>query len=189
MVHIIFDPSLINGGNNIEIQSGSGTSRHFEGFGPHHQRGYGAFFAGYPRQRGAGIGDLFRRFWRVLKPFAQTLTPVVKSAGRALGEEGLATTARVLSDVVQGANIKDSLTNQGREGAQNLLARAQKNLQNSTGKQSLQKGEGYKRKRKSNDGVILKSANHFVGRLVPAKKVVAATINKKRKRIDNLGIY
>lgn len=172
MVHIIFDPS--NG--SIVDQTGDG---HFRGLS-NYQRGYG-HFVGLRHQRGAGLGDIFRRFWRVLKPIAKTLAPIATSAGKALGEEGLATTARVLSDVVQGGNLKESVQSQGREGVRKLFGRAEKSLTGSGRKR------GYKRKRNNATNVILKPVDDFVGRLVP-QKVIAAN-KKKRQRIDNLGNY
>lgn len=166
MVHVIFDGGSLSLADYY--QSGNGAA-YFEGL-PLYQRGHG-YFAGMPlRQRGHGLGDILRTFWRLLKPMAV-------SAGKAVGQEGLATTARVLNDVVGGQNLKDSLASEGREGVRHLLDRASKSSH-------LQRGSGkrYKKRRTIKGQVILKPSE-VVGKLVPASKL------NKRRRIDILGHY
>src|SRR5882724_4927829 len=118
MVYVRFDPSSINYESFFEQQTGSGS--YFEGLPLYQQRGHG-YLARFPRQHGEGLGDIFRSFWRFMKPMARKLAPVVASAGKAIGEEGLATTARVLNNVVQGNELKDAITSEGKEGIRNLL--------------------------------------------------------------------
>ena len=175
-MRVLFDPSESSSSSSSADQTGQGGLQHhhyFQGLPPY-QRGYG-YFAGFPRQRGAGIGDVIRRVWRFLKPS-------LMSAGKAIGQEGLATTARTLSDVVQGTNVKDAITNQGLEGVGNLLGKAQETLKS---KRPQQQGKGRgKRGRTRKDKVILKPID-LIGTSVSAKAV-----NKnKRKKIDNLGPY
>ena len=132
-MHVRFDPSNISYDKFFQIGSGVSSPQYFEGLPVYFQRGHGL----YRYQSGAGIGDVFRRFWRFLKP-------VMISAGRSIGEEGLATTARVLNNVVDGGNIKEALQTEGKEGIRNLLSKAEQRL-------SAQKGQGRKRKRKKNN--------------------------------------
>jgi hypothetical protein len=174
-MHIIFDPSV--GGFNFGeySQSGEGIG-YYKGLPPY-QRGYGRYVGMPPYQRGAGLGDIFRKFWRVLQPIAKSLGPVVSSAGKAIGQEGLATTARVLSDVVQGTELKDAIEREGRQGARNLLSRAQRKL-TTDGQSGRGRHRSYKRKAKFKKKVILKPDNKFVGRIVRGIK---------KPRFDNLG--
>lgn len=161
MVHVRFDPSDI--GYDSYFQTGSG---YFEGLPLYKQRGYG-------NQQGAGLGNLFRQFWRFLKPMAKSLAPVVASAGKAIGEEGLATTARVLNNVVEGGDLKDAISSEGREGVRNLLTRAERKL-------SRQKGSGKRRRKQS----ITFKPNDLVG-----KSVLKKSVPRKRRRVDAFGSY
>ena len=76
------------------------------------QQGSGPYFVGF-RQRGYGLGDIFRHAWRFLRPIVQTL-----------GKEGLNAGARILNDVHQGANLKTAVKKQGAQSAQRLLQSA-----------------------------------------------------------------
>jgi len=190
-MHVRFNPSEIRYDsyfNQIGGSVGSGDIKYFEGSPVYFQRGHG-YYAGYrlPLQTGTGFGDVFRKFWRFLKPVARSLQPIVASAGKAIGEEGLATTARVLNDVVQGTDIKDALANEGREGISNLLGRAQRKLQKGSG--ATGKG-GIKQQRRSRgtESVIFKP-NPFVGKSVLKKSAFPAPLTRKRKRVDAFGPY
>jgi hypothetical protein len=203
-MRVIFDPSTTSsggGGGGGEQLVGNGAA-YFQGMPPY-QRGYGAYFTGVPHQRGAGIGTVFRKFWRFLKPLTQSLGPVMSSAGRAIGQEGLATTARVLSDVVQGNELKNALETEGRQGVRNLLGRAQRKLDPSSsaipisaagaqsgGRAALRPSvKRYKRRAPSRRRVILQPADDlFVGRHLRGGGPATANLNKK-KRFDNLGQY
>jgi hypothetical protein len=89
-MRVIFD------GSSLRLnQSGAGAISYFEGL-PIYQRGFGAYAV---RQRGAGVGNVLRSLWRFLKPIASTISPLVMSAGKELGREGLSTTARILNKV------------------------------------------------------------------------------------------
>ena len=182
MVRVIFDPTDVRLDGYFQVGGGSsGNERYFEGFPPY-QRGYG-WFAGMPRQRGAGLGDIFRSLWRVLKPLAKRVGPVLSSAGKAVGEEGLAATARILNDVVQGGDLKQSLVSEGREGVRNLLGRAERKLASQTGSGS----KNNRKKRKTINKIILKPED-VVGRFVPAR-AIKGNLKNKRKRVDILGSY
>ena len=88
-----------------------------------YQFGGGAYtaFAGVPYQRGAGIGSIFRSLLRYL-------IPIGKQAGAAIGRQGLESGVRVLSDVLDGRNVRQSLADEGRSGLKSLLDKASLNL-------------------------------------------------------------
>ena len=174
MVREAFDGSLIRMEN---FQIGSGFS-YFEGLPPY-QRGYGGVFAGYPRQRGDGLGDIFKGLWRYLKPALKNITPALKEAGKAIGQEGLATSARVLTDVVKGGDLKEALATEGREGVSNLLQKAEQKIRG-----PRQRGEGRRRRKKRGGSVIIKPES-LIGTKVP----VEAVIRSKRQRKDIFGQY
>lgn len=140
MVHVIFDVNSIN----VEDVLNS-------------QRGRGLYFEGMPYQRGYGIqrgGGFFRSILRYLMPS-------LKSAGKALVSEGLSTGSRILGDLSEGKDLKESIVQEGKQGVKNLAEKTYKRMYG--GKRSL------KRKR-------------VVGRSVGARPI-------KRRRIDNLGFY
>jgi hypothetical protein len=118
-----------------------------------------------------------------MKPMARKLAPVVASAGKTIGEEGLATTARVLNNVVQGNELKDAITSEGKEGIRNLLGRAERKL--STQRGSGGGGKSRKRARKQDSGLLFKPSN-LVGKSVLKKSVVPS---KKKTRFDSFGQY
>jgi hypothetical protein len=164
-MHVRFDPSIIKYDNFFQV--GSGPQQYFEGSPVYFQRGHG-YYSSY-RQSGAGLGDVFRRLWRFLKP-------VVSSAGRAIGEEGLATTARVLTNVVEGGDLKEAITSESKEGIRNLLSRAEKKIAS-----TQQKGQGRKRRQKKS--VMLKPED-FIG-----KSVLKNSFKKKKSKVDALGSF
>ena len=179
MVHVIFDGSDVKLENYFQV--GSGLT-YFEGLPPY-QRGYG-YFAGIPRQRGNGSGDIFRSLWRVLKPYAisagRNIVPVVKSAGRAIGEEGLATGARVLTELVQGKDVGETLKNEGQEGVRRLLEKASNKIP--------QRGSGRRRKTKMSQVIL--NPSDLIGRTVSKNPLIKSNNSiKKRKRCDSLGYY
>jgi hypothetical protein len=173
MPHVIFDGSNLKL-NNFFPQTGSGIIAHYEAPSPY-QRGYG-HFSSLARQRGAGVGSVIRNIWRYLRPFTSSIAPVTANIGKAVGKEALATTARVLGDVVSGSDVKEAVSSQGREGVRKLLDKASANLQ--------QKGSGRGRRRKRRirkPRVIIKP--ELVGQTVPARAVL------KKRRADSLGYY
>ncbi|KAI6175119.1 hypothetical protein M3Y99_01994000 [Aphelenchoides fujianensis] len=56
------------------------------------------------------------------------------SAGASLGNEGLATTARILTNVAQGAPVQEAARKETAEGAKNLLRKASKKYLDGSGK-------------------------------------------------------
>lgn len=154
MVHQLFDTSSAG----LSHQHGGG----FEGRIFQRGRGFGT-----PARHGAGMGDVFRSVWRFLKPMAM-------GAVRSIGEEGATAGARILSNLAQGADLKETVKNEGREGVRRVIDRASR---------SLQKGGGVSKKRKSikvHPDVVMKPDDVLVGTSIG---------KKKRVRTDNLGLY
>lgn len=102
MPHVRFDPSSIV--LDDFTQDGSG----YYYYGLPYQRGYG--------HRGAGIGSIFRHLIRFLMPIA-------KGAGKTVGKEALVTSARILDNIAQGAELKDTLITEAKEGVKRLAKR------------------------------------------------------------------
>lgn len=135
MVHVRFDPARVR----IQDlgQCGAGIT-FFEGVP--YQRGI---------QRGAGVGDVLRRLWRFVVPLAtragHALAPLAKEVGREAAMAG----SRVLSDVAEGADVRQALATQGRTSVQRLLKRAAGGDQEGSGK-------ARKKRRLAGANVILK---------------------------------
>ena len=119
MVHVNFDPDSVNW-QSYFTQSGG-------------------YFVGRPYQRGGGIGSVFSSLFRFL-------LPVLKSAGREIGKEGLAVGSRILGDVAQGKNVRSAVVTETAGGLKNLLdkSRASDGLRNliDEAESRLQKGGG-----------------------------------------------
>ena len=102
MVHSVFDPNSVT--LDEFFQSGYGVSS--------------AYFQGVPRQRGygfrgAGIGSIFRSLLRMIIPLA-------KGAGKAVGKEALVTSARILDNIAQGQELKETIKSEAKEGVRRL---------------------------------------------------------------------
>lgn len=152
MVHVIFDPS------SVRLSQYGGEFY----VGKLYQRGRGRY--------GAGVGDIFRNLWRYLKPLA-------KSAVKLVGQEGAEAGARILSNIAQGANLKETFETEGKQGVKKILDAASRRLQ---------EGQGLTRKRKQRrqrTSVILKPED-FIG-----KSLSKTRIDRKQKRKDTLGFY
>jgi hypothetical protein len=116
MVHIIYDPSTDSFGAYFERQRGAGMAYYV---GMPFQRGHGF------RQRGAGLGAILQSLWRFVLPLARNAGTLLAPFAEQIGREGLATGARVLQNVSDGANLKDTLKAESREGVNNFFRRYQ----------------------------------------------------------------
>ena len=162
-MHIDFDPHKVDWGAFITFQtrnevSDSDTNIIQDGYGRQYGSGsnfHYTAFSGTPYQRGSGIGSLFRSLMRYLIPLG-------KQAGAAIGRQGLDTGARVLTGVLDGKDLKETLVEESRTGLKNLLDKASSNIQKRNG----QDGSGsfdFKRYKKSlgdNHGGLEKKNNY-----------------------------
>ena len=106
------------------------------------QSGHGAgFFQGQMYQRGHGLGNIFRGIFKFLLPLA-------KSAATSVGKEALHTGVNIVTDSLQGKDIKEAAIRRGREAATHLVDKVQKRLSQSGKGRSgnKQSGKGIKRR-------------------------------------------
>ena len=198
MVHIIFDGSTLQLDNFSQCGSGGDQFTYFQGLPASQQRGYGGYsaYSGMVRQRGHGLGAIFRSIWRTLRPMltsaGATLKPLAASAGEAIGKEGLATGARILGDMVAGTPAKEAIISAGQEGTSRLLEKAANRLKRQQASAAAtaaeQTGNGRKRRNVSRTHVSIQPNNQYVGRSL-SKKAAAAATPRRRQRIDSLGYY
>uniref|UniRef100_A0A914I6D7 Chromo domain-containing protein n=1 Tax=Globodera rostochiensis TaxID=31243 RepID=A0A914I6D7_GLORO len=66
-------------------------------------------FRGIPYQRGGGVGSVFRSLMRYL-------LPIGKQIGAAIGRQGLESGNRVLTNVLEGKDIKEALVTESKSG-------------------------------------------------------------------------
>ena len=96
----IFDPSSVS----IEMFFQDGQS------------GDGFYFAGTPFQRGYGFGGMFRSLLRSAKPW-------LKAAGKDVGKEAMISTGRILDNIAHGADVKDTLIEEAKQGVKRAVKR------------------------------------------------------------------
>lgn len=181
-MHVIFN------GDNLSLDlyyqpspsQVGGAFSYFTGQEPY-QRGYGYMLG--RRQRGGGVGSVFKGLWRYL-------LPLIKSSGAAVGQEGLATASRILSNITHGTNMKDAIINETAAGARNLTDQMQqkgvqktKELIDQVQSDLLQKGTGRRRKHKT---VLIPPNRALIDIAVPPRALQSLN---KRKRFDSLGYY
>jgi len=189
-MHVDFDPL------NVEWSTFTSNPTSDELY-HHPQTGGYAIFRGIPYQRGNGLGSVFRRLFRYL-------LPIGKEIGSAIGRQGLESGNRVLSNVLEGKDLKQSLIDEGKAGLKSLLDKA------SSGLEKQQTGQGvfdFKKYRKS-EKKTLKLGKHIhklastLGppNFLPSNRKVSTRVKKrqnstkhkptpKRLRVDSLGAY
>ena len=92
-------------------------------------------FRGAKIQKGYGLGNLFRSFYRWIQPILKThALPVLREGAKTLGSETVKAVANVATDAIHGRSIEDA-----------VKERTQEYFNNLSNKQS---GSGYKRKKK-----------------------------------------
>ena len=87
------------------------------------QIGHGGlpYFKGTPYMKGYGIGG-------ILGGLMKSVVPMLKSTGKTLLREGLKTGTGILTDAINGQNIKESASNRLSQSANNLTRRAAQKL-------------------------------------------------------------
>jgi hypothetical protein len=97
-------------------------------------------FNGAKHQKGYGLGNVFRSFYRWIAPvFKVHAIPLLKEGAQAIGTEAVKTIANVANDTLEGNKFSESIRKRSKEAINTLADKAQ---------YKLQKGEGYKRKNK-----------------------------------------
>ena len=122
------------------------ASRHlFDQYYARQQRGGGDFpvYVGRMRQRGHGIGDIFKSIWRFISPAFKTLAPHALRAG-----------ANIVEDVSSGNTWKDSafkhiptVVKQFPEALSNIVSKP-KDISTDVSETTEQTGSGIRRRRK-----------------------------------------
>jgi hypothetical protein len=91
------------------------------------QTGFGIEgYRGIPYQRGAGLGSFFKSLFRMA-------IPVIKSVGRNVGKHALAAGANVMSDLVQGRPVIDTVKKHSKAETAKLLRETGERLQEGEG--------------------------------------------------------
>lgn len=115
------------------------------------QAGYGLpYYTGVPYMKGYGLGG-------ILSGVLRSVVPMFKSAGKAILREGLKTGTGILSDTLEGKNIKEAASQRLSQSAKHLTQRATNNLVNRLNKTASGR---VNRKRKK----TTKTKNHHIKR-------------------------
>lgn len=85
-------------------------------------------FSGPLVQQGHGIGGIFRSLFRTVVPLFQKAAPVLKSVAKSAAKEAVRTGANVVDDLLDGDNIKDSLSKRGNEAIERSVRKGAKRL-------------------------------------------------------------
>ena len=94
--HVFFDPDAVDWSSFLNNQEGRGK-----------------YFVGSRYQRGHGI----------LSNIARFVLPIAKNIATTAGQEGLAVGTKILSDMAQGRDIKESLKEHSKQGMENLSSK------------------------------------------------------------------
>jgi hypothetical protein len=140
------------------------------------QTGYGTYsiFQGMPYQRGAGIGALFKSLFRFL-------LPIGKEVGAVIGQQGLESGTKILSNILEGHNIKETLRKEGKAGLKSLLEKAASQMVDDINISSPTSAEAQKGKGK----ILNAHSSSIKERMRNGKSKAKKSINKRRS-IPNL---
>lgn len=131
MTHIYIDPDKIDWSGFLSSQEGAGK-----------------YFVGTKYQRGFGV------FTNTILPgIARFLMPIAKNIASTAGQEGIAAGTKILGDISEGKNIKESLAEHSKQSLQNIATKLQ------------QCGKGKNKKRRSIKGVPLKKKGKYIDQL------------------------
>ena len=84
-------------------------------------------FLGARIQKGYGLGNLFKSFYRWIQPIIKTqIYPRIQETSKVIGHEALRTAANIAKDTLEGKNFRESLKERGREGVDNFVNQIEK---------------------------------------------------------------
>lgn len=90
-------------------------------------------------QKGYGLGNMFRSFFRWIVPVFKThALPLLKEGAKTLGNEAIRTAANVATDTLSGKDIEHAARERAQEAFDNLKNKA---------RGVLQIGDGYKKRK------------------------------------------
>lgn len=108
-----------------------------------------------------------------------------------VGKEAADAGSRILGNIAQGEDLKETVKNEGKEGVKRILEKASRKLQKGSGagrrrRRTKRVGRSVGRNKGLNpkSEVILKPDPDLVGKVVPAN-----TALRKRAKSDSLGLY
>jgi hypothetical protein len=104
-MRIAYEPENVQFWTHVLLQVGSQHGGNIDGY------------AGRPFQRGSGLGSLFSGLFRMA-------LPILKSAGRAVGKQALASGSTLLQDLASGQEPRMVFKRRGREAIGTLLSKA-----------------------------------------------------------------
>lgn len=106
MSHVPIEPDKLDWFSFVAAQEGRGLQETVP---------LSHYFQGFRYQRGSGMLGSIARF----------LMPIAKNIANTAKQEGIAAGAKILGDLTEGKNIKESLMEHSKEGMQNLAQKLQ----------------------------------------------------------------
>jgi hypothetical protein len=129
-------------------------------------------FMGSPRQRGYGLGGVFKSLFRYMVPlFKNHAIPAFKRGARTIGQEALRAATNVGIESLRGDNFKESVKNNLETAMSNLHDKAQSKLQS---------GSGRRRKNKK------KSLPKRINKKTFVPKTHSRKIKKKQRTVEDI---
>lgn len=107
-------------------------------------------FYGARHQRGMGLGNVFKTFYKWFVPVFKThAMPALKSSAESLGAEAIRAVSNIANDTINGKNIHESFKERSNEAIKSLSSKAEAAI-------IQHKGSGFKRPKVNESSVILK---------------------------------
>jgi hypothetical protein len=109
-------------------------------------------FRGHPGQKGHGLGNWFKSFFRFVVPLIKKhAVPVLKKGATIIGTEAIKTASNIATDKIAGKKFEDASRERFHEGLENIHSnwKSQKGSgELSENEHLVQEGSGVKRKLK-----------------------------------------
>lgn len=95
-------------------------------------------FRGVARQRGYGLGGMFKSMFRYILPlFKSHALPVIRRGAEAIGTEAVRAASNIATDAIKGEDIKQSFQHHANSAIENLSTQAKNRLQSGSGRKRL----------------------------------------------------
>ncbi len=92
-------------------------------------------YQGGARQRGYGIGGVFKSMFKYLIPLFRThALPTIKKGAEIVGNEAIRAVGNIATDAIKGQNLKDSIQQHASNAVENLTNQVQAKFQSGSGK-------------------------------------------------------
>jgi len=126
---------------------------HFELYKPQVGSGLSGF-EGSRYQRGAGLGNIFKKFYNWILPIFKThALPVIKSGAKTIGKEAVKTAANFANDAFDGEDLETSIKHRTNEAFTSIANDVRKQIV-----EQQQIGGGLKRKKNTTSLKMLKKS-------------------------------